>query len=179
MHKFYQLKTSIILPAPREIVFDFFSRAENLEKITPPWLNFRFVSPPPQEITAGTHIQYALRLHRLPFRWRTEISMWEPPLRFVDRQLNGPYREWIHEHRFEVITEKRTQMTDIVHYRLPLGILGKLVHELFVRRDVEEIFRYRRRAILHLFNARENAGGETLKIDLKKSPTDVLTGKFS
>jgi ligand-binding SRPBCC domain-containing protein len=148
----HQLIMATIIPAPLDEVFVFFSRAENLEKITPPWLNFRFVSPLPEKMESGALIEYALQVRLLPLRWVTEIGLWEPPYRFVDRQLKGPYREWIHEHRFEE-TDKGTLMTDTVRYRLPLGVLGKVAHRLFVRRDVEEIFRYRQKIIKEIFFA--------------------------
>lgn len=146
----FQLTAVTIIPAPLEQVFDFFSRAENLQQITPPWLNFRFVTAPPSEVHAGTRIEYALRVRLLPLHWLTEISVWDPPRRFVDAQLKGPYRMWVHEHRFEPLGE-HTRMTDTVHYQLPFGLLGRMAHLLFVRRDIEEIFRYREEQIKMIF----------------------------
>ncbi len=151
--KYHKLTTTTFIPESLERVFAFFSQAENLGKITPQWLKFQLVSPVP-EMEVGARFEYKLTIHYLPVRWLTEISAWEPPLRFLDRQIKGPYREWIHEHRFES-TDSGTLMTDTVHYRLPLGWLGSLAHWWFVRRDVENIFHYRNEVILQLFGETE------------------------
>jgi ligand-binding SRPBCC domain-containing protein len=127
-------------------VFAFFSDAWNLEEITPSWLGFRILTPGPARIAAGTRIRYRLRLHGIPVGWETEIRRWKPPHRFVDVQLDGPYQLWHHTHRFEP-KDGGTLMTDIVRYRLPLGIIGRFVHRFKVRRDVERIFDYRARHI--------------------------------
>ena len=95
------LRAETWLPRPLAEVFHFFSDAENLEKITPPWLKFWIVSPRPIEMQTGTLIDYKLRLKELPLRWQSEISVWDPPYCFVDEQRKGPYRVWKHEHRFE------------------------------------------------------------------------------
>ena len=126
------------LPQPRDKVFAVFSDAANLDAITPPWLNFRTVTPGPIEMHLGTMIDYNLRVHGFPVRWRSEITVWDPPTRFVDEQRSGPYRLWIHEHIF---TERDggTLVGDRVQYAVPFD---RLVHML-VRRDVERIFRYR------------------------------------
>lgn len=136
------------LPIPRREVFDFFATAENLERITPPELRFRILSPTPIEVDRGTLIDYRLRLFGLPFRWRTRITVWDPPHRFVDEQLSGPYRTWIHLHAFEEV-EGGTRMQDRVRYRLPLGPLGAVALPV-VRAQVERIFAYRERAIREL-----------------------------
>ena len=136
----------------REIdeVFEFFSRAENLEEITPDWLHFRILSVDPNPVRKGTLIKYSLRWRVFPMRWTTEIVEWDPPNRFVDVQLKGPYRKWHHEHRF--VTENcGTRIFDEVRYELPFGVIGDLVHRLKVKRDVETIFRYRREAIESVF----------------------------
>ena len=110
------------------------------------------VTPGPIRIAAGTRLRYRLRVHGLPLRWTTEIRRWEPPFRFVDVQLSGPYRLWHHTHRFEA-RNGGTQMTDIVRYRLPFGLPGRAVHALKVRSDVEQIFDYRFERIGELFAA--------------------------
>jgi hypothetical protein len=130
---------------PRTVgeVFPFFADARNLETITPPWLRFEVLTPAPIELRAGTLIDYRLKIHGVPVRWRTRISVWEPPHRFVDEQLRGPYRAWIHEHTFEA-RDGGTLSRDVVRYDM-FG--GKLADWLFVRRDVERIFDYRRQKL--------------------------------
>ena len=130
------------LPADR--AFAFHADARNLEAITPPWLAFRVVTPDPIAMAAGTLIDYRLTLHRIPIRWRTRIEVWEPPRRFVDVQLSGPYALWEHTHAFEPVGDGAVEIRDRVRYALPLGPLGALAHALFVRRDLERIFDYRR-----------------------------------
>jgi ligand-binding SRPBCC domain-containing protein len=148
--KDYIFKTEIWLPRPRDEVFDFFKAVVNLQQITPPWLNFRILTPLPLVIQQGTLIDYQLKLYGISFRWRTEISLWEPPYRFVDSQLSGPYRKWVHTHRFEEL-DGGTRMQDVVEYRLPGGPLAPIAHELFVKRNVRDIFAYRKAKILDIF----------------------------
>lgn len=139
-------QSAIWLPRRREEVFDFFGDALNLQAITPPFLNFTVLTPAPIEMRAGTLIDYKLRVRGIPLRWRTLISAWEPPCRFVDEQLRGPYRQWIHEHTFEE-REGGTLAKDFVRYAVPGGAL---IERLFVRRDVEAIFAYRTKRLLEL-----------------------------
>jgi ligand-binding SRPBCC domain-containing protein len=134
------------LPRKRGEVFAFFSAAENLQAITPPWLEFQILSPPPIVMRTGTLLDYRLKIHGWPVKWRTEITAWEPPVRFVDEQRRGPYRQWIHEHRF-VEQDGGTLATDLVRYAVTGGIL---VDNLFVRRDIEGIFRFRREKLREL-----------------------------
>ncbi len=136
-----------VLDADVERAFAFFSRAENLEAITPPWLRFRIVTPTPIGMGTGTLIRYRLRLHGVPVSWLTRIEEWEPPRRFVDLQVKGPYALWHHTHAFEPIGENRTRMTDIVRYGHRFGPLGAIGEHLVVRRDLRRIFDYRRDAI--------------------------------
>ena len=136
-----------LLPLPPDDAFGFFADAFNLAAITPPWLGFRVVTPRPVEMSAGTLIEYRLRLHGVPVRWLTRIEEWEPPRRFVDVQVRGPYRHWRHTHSFERAEDGGTVMRDEVRYVLPLGRLGSLAGTLFVRRDLERIFDYRREAV--------------------------------
>jgi ligand-binding SRPBCC domain-containing protein len=135
------------LPLPAGDVFAFYADARNLEAITPPWLGFRVTTPGEIEMGAGTLIEYRLKLHGIPVRWRTRIDAWEPGRRFVDRQLSGPYRLWHHVHTFEPDGEGGTLMRDRVRYQLPLGVLGAAAHLAFVRRDLERIFDFRRDAV--------------------------------
>lgn len=132
-----------------EDVFAFFSRPENLQIITPPWLDFRIVQCPPS-LTKGALIGYRLRLHRLPISWTTEISEWNPPHRFVDQQFSGPYRLWIHEHEFAP-EGGGTTLRDRVTYALPFGIMGRLAHRVIVEADLRRIFDFRAAAMRRLF----------------------------
>jgi hypothetical protein len=148
--RFHTLRREQWIPRPLEEVFAFFSDARNLERITPSWLGFQMVTPGPIRIAAGTKLRYRLRVHGLPLSWTTEIRRWEPPHRFIDVQLSGPYQLWHHTHRFEA-DNGGTRMTDVVRYRLPFGWIGRAVRLLKVRRDVEQIFEYRSERINNLF----------------------------
>jgi ligand-binding SRPBCC domain-containing protein len=130
------------LPRPPQDVFPFFADAFNLEAITPPWLRFRVVTPEPVTMAEGTLLEYRLRLRGVPIRWLTRIAVWEPPVRFVDVQVSGPYRLWQHTHSFEPDGDG-TLMRDRVRYALPLGPLGELAHLALVRRDLDRIFAFR------------------------------------
>jgi ligand-binding SRPBCC domain-containing protein len=134
------LEVEQILPVPPDVLWPFFADAGNLEQLTPPWLRFRVLTPPPIAMAVGTLIDYQLRWRGLPIRWRTRIARWDPPHVFVDEQLKGPYRLWRHTHTFERQGD-RTVMRDRVEYRAPLGWIA---HPLIVRRDVARIFDYRR-----------------------------------
>jgi ligand-binding SRPBCC domain-containing protein len=140
----HRVETRLWLPCGRDDVFPFFADASNLEAITPPWLRFSVLTPPPIEMRAGTLIDYRLRLHGVPLRWRTEIAVWEPPSRFVDRQVAGPYETWEHEHRFGDVAGG-VVMSDQVDYRIRGGRLADWVGDRAVaRRDLRRIFEYRR-----------------------------------
>lgn len=141
------------LPLPPDEAFEFFGDAFNLEAITPSWLNFRVITPRPIEMKAGALIEYKLRLHAIPVRWKTEIQEWDPGVRFRDVQLKGPYALWDHTHTFEADGDGGTLMRDRVIYRIPLGPLGEIAHRIFVRRDVERIFDYRYEEIARRFAA--------------------------
>ena len=138
---------SQLIPRPLEEVFDFFSMAKNLGRLTPPWLQFEIITPEPIDMAPGTLIDYRIKWRGIPIRWRTEIEVWEPPHRFVDNQLKGPYRLWHHEHRFEE-TPEGTMVHDTVKYAA-LG--GYLAHRLVVDRDVRRIFGYRGEALREVF----------------------------
>ncbi|HEX3156247.1 MAG TPA: SRPBCC family protein [Candidatus Angelobacter sp.] len=141
-------KQQVQRPLPE--IFDFFSRAENLEALTPPWLNFRILNVNPQPVQQGTMINYSLRVHGIPLRWTSEIVEWEPPHCFVDLQLRGPYKLWRHEHRFEP-SDGGTLISDTISLSLPLGFLGQLAYKIKVRSDVQEIFAFRKNKIRTLF----------------------------
>ena len=150
--KTYTLERRQWVPRPLPEVFDFFSRAENLQRLTPPWMNFRILTPLPIAMAPGALIDYALRVHGLPVRWRTKIEAWAPPHSFVDTQLRGPYRLWHHTHTFEE-SNGGTLITDLVRYALPFGFLGQIAHALMVSRDLNQIFEYRAKVVGELFPA--------------------------
>jgi len=143
------LTRSLDIELPRDEVFAFFSDAANLERITPPELNFHIVTPQPIEIEKGTLIDYDLRLNGIPMRWRTEITVWDPPYEFVDSQIRGPYSQWIHRHTFTELEPDITHIEDEVRYRLPLEPLGDLVH-FIVRAQLERIFNFRQKQVTQL-----------------------------
>jgi ligand-binding SRPBCC domain-containing protein len=138
----YVLKRETTVTCPLEKVFDFFSKAENLETLTPSWLRFRIETPQPIQMRQGATIAYRLRVRGLPLRWLTEIETWRPPYEFVDVQVKGPYKLWRHIHRFEE-SKDGTRIVDVVHYTLPFGPLGRLLHRLQVADDLAKIFDYR------------------------------------
>ena len=148
--KFHTLRREQWIPRPIHEVFAFFADARNLEEITPPWLGFRILEMDSGSFSEGTQICYGLTLHGIPIYWRTEILQWDSPHRFVDVQRSGPYKLWHHTHRFEA-HEGGTRMIDMVRYKLPFGVLGRIVHALKVRGDVRRIFDYLRQRIHELF----------------------------
>lgn len=137
------------LPRQPGEVFDFYADAFNLERLTPPWLRFRVLTPPPIEMRAGVEIAYRLRLHGIPVGWRSRITAWDPPHRFVDEQISGPYRRWVHEHTFTV-QDGGTTVVDAVEYDM-LG--GWLVDRMLVRSDLHRIFTYRQDQLAEIFGA--------------------------
>jgi ligand-binding SRPBCC domain-containing protein len=143
MMAIHTLRREQALDADLDTVFAFFADPLNLEAITPPLLGFAVVTPAPIAMGVGTFIQYRLRLHGVPVRWDTLIQAWEPPRRFVDVQVRGPYRLWHHTHELTALDDGRTLMRDTVRYDLGFGVLGTLAHRVIVRRDLEAIFAYR------------------------------------
>jgi len=143
------LRTTASIERPIDEVFDFFAAAANLERITPPSLRFRVVTPLPVDMHVGALIDYALRLNGLPFAWRTEITEWNPPHAFTDTQLSGPYHTWIHRHTFEADGDA-TLMVDEVRHRLPLWPVGEAAVPI-VRRQLRGIFTFRARALEEIF----------------------------
>lgn len=150
----YVLETEQFLPRPRAEVFELFSDAFELEGLTPPWLRFHVKTPPPIRMAEGAEIDYRLRVRGVPLAWRSRITVWEPPHRFVDEQLRGPYRWWRHEHRLEQV-EGGTLCCDHVEYQV-YG--GRLVEALFVRHDLRRIFEFRSLRLVERFAAGPRAG---------------------
>ena len=155
----HELCSTIRLAAPLAEVFAFFADARNLEVLTPEWLRFQVITQPPPAMAAGTRIDYRLRLRGVPVRWQSEITAWEPPFRFVDEQRRGPYRVWIHEHRFAV--ERQPGGTEVVvasdkvRYAAPGG---RLVNRLLVAGDLRRIFAYRSVRLRERFGAADEPG---------------------
>ncbi len=148
MNNIYE--TEMKVKAPVEEVFKFFSEPANLQKITPPWLKFKIITAQPIKMSAGTLIDYRLSLYGLPINWKTKITVWEPPYRFIDEQLKGPYKQWIHEHTFNAV-EGGCLIRDSVQYQISGWILSPLINRFFVKRDIERIFTYRRNKIREFY----------------------------
>jgi ligand-binding SRPBCC domain-containing protein len=144
----YQLIREQWVPQTLDQAFAFFSRPENLQEITPGWLDFHIARVEPQ-LHTGSLIEYRLRWHGIPMRWTSEIIEWSPPHRFIDNQIRGPYARWHHEHRFTA-ENGGTRIRDEVQYALPFGIAGQFAHWLRARRDVEAIFEFRQKRLREL-----------------------------
>lgn len=137
--KTFTFHSELWLPRPLSEIFPFFAAAENLEVLTPPFLNFHILTPKPIVMAVGTRIQYQLKLHGIPIRWESEITGWNPPYFFSDDQLRGPYRRWHHEHTFEE-KDDGTLVRDKVEYAVPGGAIA---NRFFVAPDLRRIFDYR------------------------------------
>jgi ligand-binding SRPBCC domain-containing protein len=142
------LHLETIVAAPLDATFAFFADAANLQRLTPPWLSFRIRTPLPIVMRVGTEIDYRIRLHGLPIPWRSRIDVWQPGVRFVDRQILGPYRWWVHEHRFEPIA-RGVRVVDVVEYAPRFEWMASP----FVRRDLSRIFAFRREALRKVFES--------------------------
>jgi hypothetical protein len=164
--KEFTFHTELWLPRRRDEVFPFFAEARNLEAITPPWLNFEVLTPGFGAMRTGALIDYRIRVHGIPIYWRTRIAEWNPPHRFVDVQLRGPYTLWHHTHIFEE-RDGGTLCVDDVRYR-PRG--GVLMNWLFVRRDVESIFAFRTERLAHIFRE-DSAPSSSQSRDLHSQAT--------
>jgi ligand-binding SRPBCC domain-containing protein len=147
----HRLTRTLWLPRPRTEAFAFFGDAGNLERITPPELRFRIVTPMPLTCQAGSVLDYELSLFGVPLSWRTLITVWREGEHFVDEQVRGPYRMWVHTHRFR---DERggTRIDDEVRYRLPLALLGNAAWPV-VGLQLRRIFDYRQRAVTRLLAA--------------------------
>jgi hypothetical protein len=148
--KTFEINMKQYINKPLEVVFEFFSKPENLEMITPKSLSFNILTPTPIKMGKGSLIDYTIRLFGIPIHWRTLISDYEPPFRFVDQQIKGPYTFWHHTHTFRLV-EGGVEIIDQVKYSLPLGWLGTLAHAIWVRKDLEKIFEYRKTVIQNYF----------------------------
>ncbi len=143
------------LHRPLKEVFDFFSNAENLNKVTPTEVSFSMLTPMPLKMQGGALIDYRIKLSGIPFFWRTQISVWEPMHRFVDEQVKGPYVFWRHEHIFEDKGEY-VLMTDRLHYLSPGWFLEPLIDRFFIRPQIEKIWGYRDQQFKILFGEKSS-----------------------
>ncbi|MBX3462877.1 MAG: SRPBCC family protein [Planctomycetes bacterium] len=166
--KTWCLRASLWVPRPPAEVFPFFADARNLGLLTPDWLSFGILTPMPVAMHEGTRIDYRLRLHGLPLRWQTRIARWEPPHAFADEQLRGPYAVWHHTHTFTP-SDGGTVLGDEVRLRPKGGPLAPAVMALFVRRDVERIFRHRAAVMAERFGA-DPASATVRWIDAGRAP---------
>jgi ligand-binding SRPBCC domain-containing protein len=148
--KTYHLTAELWVPRPIEVVFPFFSNAENLNEITPGWLNFQLLTSVPIQMMLGTIMDYKLRLHGIPIRWQSQIEEWDPPFRFVDSQIRGPYRKWIHTHTFQS-RDGGTVIRDDVEYAIGLGWLDEIVKRWLVKPDLDKIFEFRHKQLAHRY----------------------------
>jgi ligand-binding SRPBCC domain-containing protein len=151
---YYELTDEFVVAADADRTWAFFSRAENLPEITPPWMNFSIASPTPIDLHVDSTIDYTIRWMGLPIRWRTRIIDWSPPGQFIDLQIRGPYTLWHHQHTFTPAADgSGTQCRDRVIYKLPGAGVGRVVNALMVKRQLLGIFEYRQREIARLLGA--------------------------
>ena len=141
------LERTQIVRRPLVETFRFLSEPRNLERLTPVFLKFKFLSPPPEVLRPGDVVDYQIRLYGVPVHWRTRIEVVEAPHRFVDVQEKGPYALWRHSHTFRDIGGGQTEVKDRVEYAMPLGVLGEIAYRLFVARSLARIFEYREREL--------------------------------
>lgn len=139
------------LPRPRAEVFAFFANPANLQRLTPPWLNFQVLTPEPLPRGENAVFEYRLTVRGLPIRWKTLIEAYEDGSRFVDRQIAGPYALWHHTHIFEDLPGGGTRITDRVRYRVGWGFLGRLATAFIVRKDIKQVFEFRRKTLAERF----------------------------
>ena len=149
----YQLKRTQFIKSDIQTCWDFFSSPKNLKLITPPYMGFEVKTEVPEKMYEGLMIAYTVRpLLGIPMSWVTEIKTVKENVFFIDEQRQGPYTIWHHEHHFKQV-DGGVEMTDIVSYVIPLGILGKIAHPIIVRKKLEEIFAYRFQKVEELFNS--------------------------
>ena len=129
-------------------VFEFFSDANNLQILTPSFLKFKILSNLPDKIKLNDKIDYRISLRHIPIKWRSKITVWDPNKRFVDEQIFGPYRQWVHEHLF-IDNEHGCLAIDKVKYKIWFGFI---VDKLFVKKELERIFSFRANKSSELFN---------------------------
>jgi len=147
----HELRRQTQVSAPVEDVFNFFSDAANLDRITPAWLDFRILTPQPIVMELNTIFDLSLKLCGMRFRWSSQITLWDPPHVFVDEQTKGPYSYWHHTHRFSE-TEAGTIKEDLVRYAVPGWLMEPSIHSKFVRPRLEKIFDFREKKLKQIFS---------------------------
>jgi len=155
LNKYYKLKEEQFINLPIEKVFSYFSNPANLQEITPKYLNFNIKTQPPFNMSAGQLFEYRLRVRGIPINWTSLISSYDPPYGFIDEQIKGPYSTWHHTHTFKS-QDGGTLIVDEVQYSLPFGFIGRIVHYLWVKRDLAAIFKYRQKVIAKNFESVSN-----------------------
>ncbi len=150
-HKFHEIHLEQWIHQPIEKTYSFFKEAKNLELLTPDFLKFRVLNQSPKEIQKGAKINYCLWLRCIPFWWQSQIVDWEPNHHFSDKQLHGPYAHWFHSHEF-IEKNGGTLIRDKISYRAPFGVIGDVISDIFIKKDLEKIFSYRKRMIEEIFN---------------------------
>jgi len=147
----YRLSIDQKIKLPVDKVFDFFSQPENLEKITPAEIGFQIITPTPIEMKKNLIIDYKIKICGFPVSWKTCITNYKPPILFSDIQIEGPYSIWEHTHIFKKY-ESGTQISDIVYYKPPFGLVGIIANHFFISRMLKKIFNYRYENIGKIFN---------------------------
>lgn len=139
------------LPISMEEAWSFFSSPKNLNEITPKNMSFEILTQLPETMYEGLLIGYKIRpFLNIPMRWVTEITHIADQQYFIDEQRFGPYKLWHHEHHFEEI-ENGVLMTDLLHYDVGMGFLGKIAGALYVHQAVAHIFEYRYKVLVDKF----------------------------
>lgn len=147
----YELRTEQTFNAPIDEVWEFFSSPRNLEKITPNKLKFQILNNPAEKAYPGQIIAYKISIFP-PFqtKWVTEITYVKNQEFFVDEQRFGPYAMWHHEHHFKA-EGNTTVMEDIIHFKMPLGFLGRIAYALFAKKQLQKIFNFRKEEVAKVF----------------------------
>ncbi len=155
MSKVYSFKTVQILPVSMEKAWAFFSSPANLQSITPGHLDFKIISNHHGELMySGQIVEYKVKpFLGIPLYWMTEITHVSHMKYFIDEQRFGPYSLWHHQHHFKE-TKSGVEMTDIVHYKLPLWFLGDIANTLLVKKQLQGIFDYRFKVVERMFGMR-------------------------
>tara|TARA_B100001250_G_scaffold388431_1_gene386676 strand:+ start:86 stop:547 length:462 start_codon:yes stop_codon:yes gene_type:complete len=152
--KVYKLRFKQNISKPIEEVFSFFAKPENLALITPRKLDFKILTPIPIRMKEGQLIDYTIKLFKKEIRWKTLITEYDKPKKFIDQQLKGPYSMWHHTHTFND-HGTYVEMIDEISYSVPFGIIGQIVNSIFIKRDLLDIFEYRKKVIDKYFKEKK------------------------